>query len=422
MMFRRNQSNLVVQELVDTASICERGGVREQEPTEPMALSLRRMRVIVARDRKKNVSTRIQLRGSTFERSDAVRLNKMIRGRSSKVTVVDLSWADFGDEKTADLLCQALRNAQSMKELILYGNELGNGYNYLSNVLQTNKSLVKLRLGSNSFTKDVASSLAKGLSENKMLEELDLWNCNLGDDAGTEILKGAKYANGLKALRLSLNKLGPHSLNATCELVAKATALTTLNLDSNPNLFGKSKAANERFAQVLAENRNLLSLSLPNTGIDNHTASVIFQAMTRNDHLKYLDICFNEAVTEDGYTAMVEYIPKIKSLEHLRTQACSKFIKTAPFVHAIERNTSLLQFTYICDGCDETVSSCLQRNRVLSRAQRLLRDEEETTTPLSLFPKAISRLAKHENGGASAIFELLHHQAIFQSVESKRGV
>lgn len=347
----------------------------------------------------------IDMRGCNVSKTDIdiVSLVRLLLRESPHVTTVDLSWIGLGDEKAAGL-CRAIQSTPSVREVILSGNELGKGDSsgYIGEFLRTNKSVVKLSLGANTLGKVAAESLARGLRENSTLEELDLWNCSIGDEVGAQILESARYSKNLRVLRLNMNKLGQRSLEEATRLLETPTAMTALNLDSNPNLFGRENLAEEAFVHALEMNQNLLTLGLPYTGVTDFSAKLLFEAMTTNVHLEYLDIGYND-IRKDGYARMVECIPNMKNLKHLRTHARAQLVSSDALSKAIERNTSLHQFTSICVGCSKVWAS-LRRNQVISRANKLASSDD---IPQSLLPKAINKFAAETEGGTTAIFQTI---------------
>jgi Ran GTPase-activating protein (RanGAP) involved in mRNA processing and transport len=368
---------------------------------EPKSVDLQALELIASRVRKTPSSlTRIELRDCQLFHSGSVSLLKSILRSSPRVDAVDLSWMGLGDEAAADLF-QSLQHSTTVRELILCGNDLGESAGYLGDFLRVNKSVVKLHLGSNRLTPSAAQSLARGLRENTTLQELDLWNCNLGDESGAEIIEAVRHAKSLKLLRLNMNKLTRSSLEAVVRLLETPTALETLNLDSNPHLFGRNDAMEDDFVHALELNKNLRSLGVPYTGINDYTAELFFQALTTNVTLEYLDVGYNE-IFKDGYKRMLECIPNMKVIQHLRTHARAQLITAAGLHDAIDQNTSLQQFTSICVGCKKVWAS-LKRNRLLARAKSIVSSD----SPLSLLPQAMSRLGSEKDGGASATFHLL---------------
>ena len=387
----------------NSAILQVRAEKRGQEAVDRKASEpLRGLQLIASGVQKTPANTRIELRGCNVTKCDALNVLRVLLRESPRVGALDLSWVGLGDENAA-ALCRSLKDSKYIKELILCGNDLGeNTSDYLADFLRENKSVVKLHLGSNNIGKEAAKSLAEGLRENTTLEELDLWNCNVGDEAGALILESVKYAKSLKVLRLNMNRLGKVSLEAATQLLDFPTALEVLNLDSNPQLFGRNDVTEEKFVKALAANSNLRALGMPYTGASDFSAKLVFQAMTTNTCLEYLDIGYND-IFKEGYDTMVECIPKMKTLKHLRTHARAQLVSAEALSKAIEQNTSLQQFTSICVGCNKVWAS-LRRNQVMSRANKFLYHEE---TPVSLLPKAIHKMVEEKDSGVTATFQML---------------
>jgi hypothetical protein len=136
--------------------------------------------------------------------------------------------------------------------------------------------------------------------------------------------------------------------------------------------------------------------------MEDFTASLIFQALTKNTHLEYIDVGYND-IDKDGYAVMVDCIPEMKALKFLRTHARAQLVSVEVVTTAIEKNTSLHQFTSICVGGNRLWAS-LRRNQVMARANAFLRNDE---TPLNALPNAIEKLAAENDGGVAATFQLL---------------
>ena len=348
------------------------------------------------------INGRIEMRERDLSNPVSLKVLHSVLHNTPSVTALDLSWTNLGDENAATL-CGMLEESTSLKELFLCGNGLGDSStDYLESLLRNNKSIVKFHLGANTLGKEAVANLAGGLRNQEYLQELDLWNCSMGDEATAELLKNVPDAKALRVLRLNLNQLGPLSLRAATELLQVPTALEVLNLDSNPNLFGRQNEDEVAFIDTLAQNKTLRWLGIPYTGITDFSASLTFEALTRNQTLEYIDIGYNE-IFKDGYGTMVKCIPQMKSLKHLRTHARAQLVSADVLSKAVEQNTSLQQFTSICVGCSKLWAS-LRRNQVLSRANEFVCNEE---SPRSALPLAIEKLASEKDGGASAVFQLL---------------
>ena len=204
--------------------------------------------------------------------------------------------------------------------------------------------LQRLNLSYNWLTERSAHGLARGLRHNQQLMELNLHGCLLGEEGTRPILEQLAVAgtrnsamattqsslSALRTLSLSLNFLNFSLLSLPlANLLRYNETLECLDLSSNPQLFGSTSeeedtvqqqlmddsddsssfVAQEReqqeqiwatiangteaFAQALASNTSLTSLSLNLCGLEAATVAPIFRALTINSSLKSLNVSQN---------------------------------------------------------------------------------------------------------------------------------
>lgn len=107
-----------------------------------------------------------------------------------------------------------------------------------------------LFVGGNGIKDSGATELAKVISENTLIQELDLRGCrplrfdnaenNLGDRSATEVSAALHRGTSLRVLNISKNEIGPSGAKAIAGVLALHKSMTTLKTDGNK--FGEAGA------------------------------------------------------------------------------------------------------------------------------------------------------------------------------------
>ncbi|XP_053113727.1 NACHT, LRR and PYD domains-containing protein 3-like isoform X2 [Hemicordylus capensis] len=142
----------------------------------------------------------------------------------------DLSAACGGD--LASVLC----SSQTLTELLLGGNSLGDlGMKLLCEGLKhPNCKLQKLCLCESEITAASCGELSSALSTNQMLEDIDLWNNQLGDSGARLLFEGLKQPTcKLQILSMCNCKLTAASCGDISSALCTNQNLKELRLDAN---------------------------------------------------------------------------------------------------------------------------------------------------------------------------------------------
>jgi Ran GTPase-activating protein (RanGAP) involved in mRNA processing and transport len=165
-------------------------------------------------------------------------------------------------EAGAVAIGQALKGNSTLRELRLNINIIGGaGAAAIFAALNGNKTLRILALGQS----EIKDGGASGLTSLGVLEELDLFNCEVGDDTAVAVAKA----------------------------LASNTTLTKLNLGSD----AVTDVGATALATALKTNKTLIDLNLAcnKAGVDGVTA--LGEALRVNCTMRKLDVGYNEGVT-----------------------------------------------------------------------------------------------------------------------------
>ncbi|XP_064071690.1 leucine-rich repeat-containing protein 74A-like [Vanessa tameamea] len=136
-----------------------------------------------------------------------------------------------------EYLAASIIRGISVKELLInYNNISGKSANVLAEALETHNKFTHLDLSWNNLFAPVLGTinLLTRLSENKLLQELNLsWNSLSGGRIGTA-LNMISRASNLRVFNLSNNRLTGEGIQNAIANIGRAKKLVTLNLSYNP--------------------------------------------------------------------------------------------------------------------------------------------------------------------------------------------
>lgn len=110
------------------------------------------------------------------------------------------------------------------------------------------------------------------------------------------------------------------------EFIATKSKLKYLSLSNNPRI---GDAGVEQLVRFLRVNRSMLFLSIPNTGITDHSVRILADVLCGSeDHsipssLEKLHISYNKAIGDESVPALVQIIEKNQTLKLLSVQNCN---------------------------------------------------------------------------------------------------
>jgi len=121
----------------------------------------------------------------------------------------------IGSEDAMKILGSSLRSNQTLQELVLRGCDISvAGVAVLCSGLVENQALRKLILRENRAlgAPEAMCAIGSCLAQNATLEELDLWECGIGQDSVAWLYNGLARNKGLKHLAVVGNRgLGQHA-------------------------------------------------------------------------------------------------------------------------------------------------------------------------------------------------------------------
>lgn len=174
---------------------------------------------------------------------------------------MDLSCAKF-DENSARLLVDILQNDRVLEELILYGCDLND--QTLANIFQAlcgNKTLKRLNVEYSPLGPLSGKAAAAMLRENFCLQSLEL---DLGEllpqEGFRSIVEAMKTNRSVTELELNCSSVDKNDMMLVSEMVQANPRLTSLSVPT----YSKCDKACEALANSLAGNRSLQKLKWPN--------------------------------------------------------------------------------------------------------------------------------------------------------------
>ena len=207
-----------------------------------------------------------------------------------------------------------LSNATTMYELVVSCAGIGNGgLKILAEGLASNASLTDglLDLSYNLIGDEGLQALASSLVRNTKLRELNLAENNDIGDAGLEALADSLVDNRtLRKLSLSSNTaISVTGVRSVSRILQSGTSgLEDLDL----NYINISNEGGNILADALSVNQSLVSLSLQcsywvGVSIGDDGLRALALGLSRNSHLKSLDLSGNSAITSSGLRSLEEY-------------------------------------------------------------------------------------------------------------------
>jgi Leucine Rich repeat len=249
---------------------------------------------------------------------------------------------------------------QSLRHLLTEDDPVDNNTDSNDNNYKKHRAkLIKLDLSENIFLGlHGIQALSLGVAANQQcLQELVLQECLLNDEGVAMLVDSMLHAGrgggvcgggGIRVLNLSRNHMSPTSLRSLAKILTAASksscCLEVLDVSHNNSLFDEDIRRVESntdimdnnnnidnascvkiFANALKENRTMHHLNVQHCGIENVGAQYIFRALEFNSTLRVLDIGNPYIKSPAGLDFMIQSIPKMKGLQHVKV-----FIMSTP--------------------------------------------------------------------------------------------
>eukprot|EP01012_Entosiphon_sulcatum_P056480 TRINITY_DN80153_c0_g1_i1.p1 TRINITY_DN80153_c0_g1~~TRINITY_DN80153_c0_g1_i1.p1 ORF type:complete len:686 (-),score=140.58 TRINITY_DN80153_c0_g1_i1:71-2128(-) len=228
------------------------------------------------------------------------------------------------DSDAGKAIAEALQKNKTLKLLDLNRNPLGASsqevFAAFGRVLERNKTLTTVKLGSTQMTTASAILCIKSLLQNSVLETLDFHDNSLQQQIGDALaeLFTQKHARGLpntlQTLLLHDNpKIGPKGMLSFFRAVRNTGApLAKLNL-TNTAIADEGVSA---LAEALVSNTSLTHLELADNDITEEGCVALCVALHSNSTLKVLNLSRNK-LKDEGACALATTLETNLSISHL---------------------------------------------------------------------------------------------------------
>jgi Ran GTPase-activating protein (RanGAP) involved in mRNA processing and transport len=211
------------------------------------------------------------------------------------IRCVDLTDNQLGPEG-AEKIASSLETS-AVEELLLRYNNIGRaGCDAVGTVLNISSRLRLLDLRGNRLQPTDLRRLAKGISLSTHLTYIGLHDNELGPEGAALVASSLEKNSRVTFLDLSKNEIGPLGAMAIAKLLSTSTSvIQTLHLWCNK--LGPDGVTS--IAEAVADNKNLLHLSIGNNHATNASCKAIGTMIVKNRRLKTLELRSN-SISEQG--------------------------------------------------------------------------------------------------------------------------
>ncbi|WP_075883385.1 DUF294 nucleotidyltransferase-like domain-containing protein [Candidatus Protochlamydia sp. W-9] len=211
------------------------------------------------------------------------------------------------------LLFQLHMNDPKLNTLSLYREKINDeGAEVIAKVLTFNTALSELDLGLNKISDKGAKAIFKALASNTVLKKLTLSYNQISDEGAEAIAQALASNNTLEILSLEYNQISDEGAEAIAQALASNTALKILCLNSNKISDKGAKAIFKAFAS----NNTLETLSLNNNQISDEGAKALANILAFNTILKIIDLSVNE-ISDEGAKPLAKALASNNTLREL---------------------------------------------------------------------------------------------------------
>ena len=180
------------------------------------------------------------------------------------------------------------------------------------------RSLEELDLECNGISDDGARVVANAVAHHlPALKLLNLAHNHLGDKGALELARMLTASKSLTKLNVSKNTFSRHGLMSLADGVASSSSLKSFSYGNPVIRFGMSDRVVPRLARAIETNKALEELNLSHNRFTDHGIGLLAAAISRSRSLKRLDVGFCARVTNAGAVALAEAVRQSPCLEVL---------------------------------------------------------------------------------------------------------
>ena len=296
----------------------------------------------------------LRLDNTGIGKEDCQPLSELLSSSTSlKKLIIGIDHSDFNSDADSDyigwnytsllpeavqMIISGLHHNTTLKKLDMSNSH----FSFLTTVLlasllETNHTLVCLKLRDCNIVLDGACRLANALCTNDTLQKLDLSDNPIGVEGATEFAKMLETNHTLVYLNLGDCNIVLDGAYQLATALCTNNSLQKLNLEHNPIKAERATA----FAEMLRTNHTLVDLNLAECNIDSDGACQLASGLCTNDTLQELDLGDNPIGVE-GATAFAEMLLKNQSLKELDLRDDSMGEEgTQKLINSLTHNTTV---------------------------------------------------------------------------------
>lgn len=199
------------------------------------------------------------------------------------------SYERMNDTEAANI-AQGISANRLLRRLELYNFGWGmslNGVQTIGNALGSSSALMSVKISASKIGSLGAEAIAIGLASNSCLEELVLFNCGISELGARAFAAALVHNTTLRVLDLGRNSIGDLGACALADTLATNSALTELSLGGNTiaNMGGNALAN-----ALKSKNTTLCALQMEGNYIQNEARLIFAEAVRENTILSLLNI------------------------------------------------------------------------------------------------------------------------------------
>eukprot|EP00668_Euglena_longa_P042450 GGOE01056190.1.p1 GENE.GGOE01056190.1~~GGOE01056190.1.p1 ORF type:complete len:1146 (-),score=202.57 GGOE01056190.1:174-3611(-) len=273
---------------------CERLGIK---PCSDLVTTLS-MNPLLSKNKKKFLSWRLSLCHANLHDDDFEAIIVALDSQGQGITELIFNHNFVTDQAVCKQLVPFLSKPGTvMRTLEMFGNKLGDqSCQNFCQVLQTNQTLLRLKLGDNCITTQGSKHLGDGLRHNQTLIQLHIGGNGIGDLGVIAIADALRDNTTLTSLGLRDNDIGVAGLRALTDLLALSHCqLAEVQLKGNK--IGLDNACNV-LAHALQCNNSLRVLELQSNQISAEGIACLAQALCHNSSIHAINLNDNALMDE----------------------------------------------------------------------------------------------------------------------------